>query len=159
MSFSKNVRRSSTPCFSMAMRAGTHSERPAGVAFRIVPDVRDHGRIYHAGTHDLEPVGFLAGTIWTRDDALHVDLSARLGEREEGRTEPDLGIWTPVAPGEFGQRALEVHERDTLVDDEALDLHEGRRVRRIVRIAAIDPARREDTDGRLVRLHRPHLHR
>ncbi len=60
---------------------------------------------------------------------------------------------------EVVERALEVAERDALVDGEALDLVEGRRVRRVGRVPPVDAAERDDVDGRLLRLHRPDLRR
>ena len=53
--------------------------------------------------------------------------------------------------------ALEVGERDALVDDEALDLVEHRRVRG-VGVAPIDLAEADDVHGRPLLLHDAHLH-
>ena len=53
----------------------------------------------------------------------------------------------------------QVGERDPLVDREPLDLVEHGRVRRVGRVAAVHAAERDDVDGRLLRLHRPHLRR
>ncbi len=93
-----------------------------------------------------------------RQHALHVDLGARLGEREERGPEAHLRAGPPVPAGELGERGLEVHERDPLVDHQPLDLHERGRVRGVVRVPPVDPARRDDADRGLVRLHRAHLH-
>ena len=60
--------------------------------------------------------------------------------------------------GEGEQRALEVGERDVLVDREPLDLVELRRVRRVV-VAAVDAAGDDDVDRRRLQLHRARLHR
>ncbi len=60
---------------------------------------------------------------------------------------------------EVVERALEVAERDALVDGEALDLVERRRVRRVRRVAPVDATERDDVDGRLLRLHRADLRR
>ena len=57
------------------------------------------------------------------------------------------------------ERALEVAEGDALVDHQALDLRELRQVRGVGDVAAVDLARRQDVDGRLLRLHGAHLHR
>ena len=57
------------------------------------------------------------------------------------------------------ERALEVGERDALVDGEPLDLVEDRRVRRVGRVAPVDAAERDDVDRRLLRLHRADLRR
>ena len=73
-------------------------------------------------------------------EARDVDLDARLGEREEVRAQAHLALVAEDRPGEREQRALEVGERDVLVDREALDLVELRRVRRVV-VAPVDAAR------------------
>ena len=49
--------------------------------------------------------------------------------------------------------------RHALADDEPLDLLEHRRVRQVQVVAAIHAARRDDPDGRPVRLHVADLHR
>ena len=55
------------------------------------------------------------------------------------------------------ERSLEVGEGDALVDGEPLDLVEDRVALRIGRVAPVDAAERDHVDGRLLRLHRPHL--
>ena len=50
-------------------------------------------------------------------------------------------------------------QRDPFADDEPLHLGERRRVRQIEIVAAIDAARHDDADRRLVRLHVADLHR
>ena len=64
----------------------------------------------------------------------------RLGEREEVRAQAHLALVAEDRAGEGQQRALEVGERDVLVDRQALDLVELRRVRRVA-VAAVDAAR------------------
>jgi hypothetical protein len=58
-----------------------------------------------------------------------------------------------------GERGLEVHERDPLVDREPLDLREHRRVRRVEEVAAVHVAGHEHPHRRRVALERAHLHR
>ena len=69
-----------------------------------------------------------------------------------------LHLGVEEALGERVQRALEIAEADALVDDEAFDLREHRRVRRVEVVAAVDAARRDDAHRRLVRLHVANLH-
>ena len=85
-------------------------------------------------------------------------LDARLGEREEVRAQADLAVVAEDGAGEREQRALEVAERDVLVDREALDLVELRRVRRVV-VAPVGAAGDDDVQRRRLQLHRAHLHR
>ena len=66
------------------------------------------------------------------DEAGDVDLDARLGEGEEVGAERTSRSGAEDRAREREQRALEVSERDALVDGEALDLVELRRVRRVV---------------------------
>ena len=56
------------------------------------------------------------------------------------------------------QRALQIGERDAFADDEPFDLREHRRVRQVEVVAAVDAARRDEPDRRLVRLHVADLH-
>ena len=85
-------------------------------------------------------------------------LDARLGEREEVRAQADLAVVAEDRARERQQRALEVGERDVLVDREALDLVELRRVRGVV-VAPVGAAGDDDVERRRLQLHRPHLHR
>ena len=57
------------------------------------------------------------------------------------------------------QRALQIGERHSFADDQPFDLREHRRVRQVEIVAAVDAARRDDPDRRLVRLHVADLHR
>jgi hypothetical protein len=62
-------------------------------------------------------------------------------------------------PQQEVERPLQVGERDPLVDGEAFDLVEDRRVRGIRGVAPVDAAEGGDVDGRLLRLHRADLGR
>src|SRR3546814_16842419 len=57
-----------------------------------------------------------------------VDLGGRLGEREVGGPEAGGDPLTEHRGGEVVQRALQVGHRDALVDHQAVDLVEDRRV-------------------------------
>ena len=90
--------------------------------------------------------------------ALDVHFGRRLGEREVGRPEPQSARLLEELLGKAGQDALQVREADVLVDHEALDLMEHRRVRDI-RVAPVHGARRDHADRHALQLHRPDLHR
>ena len=63
-----------------------------------------------------------------------------------------------IAARSASSGALEVGQGDALVDDEALDLVEHRRVGR-VGVAPVDLAEADDVDRRRLLLHHAHLHR
>ncbi|ABA47491.1 hypothetical protein BURPS1710b_1895 [Burkholderia pseudomallei 1710b] len=130
------------------------AERETDIALGIEPHVADHGRMHLAGTGNLEP---LTGVLAVLEH--HVDLGRRLGEREIRRTEAHENV---VALEEFLQEirisALQVREADVLVDPQAFDLVEHRRVRRIA-VDAVRAARRDHLDGRPVHSRIADLHR
>src|SRR5688500_11699541 len=99
------------------------AEREAGVAFRIDADVTQHVRMDHAAAEHLQPAR-AAVRLLPSD----VHFRRRLGEREIARTEPHFEIALEERAHEFAQRALEVGEAGVLVDQQALDLVEHRRV-------------------------------
>ena len=72
-----------------------------------------------------------------------------------GRTRM-LAVAAEELPREVRDGALEVGQGDALVHDQALDLVEHRRVRR-VRVAPVHLAEAEHVDGRLLLLHDAHL--
>src|SRR3954452_16148344 len=95
----------------------------------------EHVRVDHPGAEDLDPAGPLAErvaravlqvAVAAAVEAGHVDLDARLGEREVARSHVHLALGAEDRPGELAQDADEVAERDVLVDREALDLVEHR---------------------------------
>ena len=74
------------------------------------------------------------------------------------RAQADLAVVAEDRAREGQQRAAQVGERDVLVDREALDLVELRRVRG-VGVAPVRAAGDDDVERRRLQLHRPHLHR
>ena len=88
-SFSKNRRMSSTPSLSSAGALDAHAEREALVLVRVVVDRAHHVRMNHSGAEHFGPSGMLAdpasGAV--AEQALHVELGARLGERESSSRE------------------------------------------------------------------------
>ena len=125
------------------------AEGEARVPLRVVADMLEHVRIDHASAEDLHPA------VAPRD----VNLDARLGERKEARAQADLAVGAEELLRQMVERALEVRERDALVDQEPFDLLEVRGVRGVLRVAAVDAARADDCHRRLLALHHPHLHR
>ena len=89
----------------------------------------------------------------------HVDLCRRLGEGEERRAEADFQLVAlEEAAQELGVDALQVGEADVLVDPQAFDLVEHRRVGG-VGVDAVGAAERDHLDRRLVHAGVAHLHR
>jgi hypothetical protein len=82
--------------------------------------------------------------------AVDVDLHRRLGEGEVRGAEAHLHLVDlEERLAEFLQHPFQVSQMGALVDDEALDLVEHRRVGLVV-VAAEDAARRDDADRRLL---------
>ena len=136
-----------------------HAEGEARVALGVVVDEVVQGGVDHAGAHDLQPAGVLAraAALAAAELAVDVDLDAGLGEREEVRPDADAAVRPEELAREVSQGALEVGQRDALVDDQALDLVEHGRVRG-VRVAPVHLAEAHDVHRRLLLLHDAHLH-
>src|SRR6266536_638843 len=137
-----------------------HPEGEPRVALGVVAHVLQHHRMNHPGAGGLDPAGVAAraAALPTAHEAGHLDLSPRLDEREERRSEADFPLRPEERPIEGLQRALEVGEGDPLVHRQALHLMEDRHVLRGDLLVAKDAARHDHVDGRLPRLHGPDLH-
>src|SRR3954451_9199788 len=158
------------PVLELGDALDAHPPREALDLLRVVAVVVDVGvdvGIDLARAEDLDPALALAQAaartighvaLAVAVEARDVDLDARLGEGEEVRAQADVAALAEDRVGEAQQRALEVGERDVLVDRQALDLVELRRVGRIA-VAAVRPSRDHDVQRRRVRLHRADLHR
>ncbi len=106
------------------------------------------------GARDLEPLA-LARSAGEH----HVDLGRRLGEREVRRPEAHVElVGLEEAAQEVGVDALQVGEADVLVDPQALDLVEHRRVGRVA-VDAVGAPERDHLDRRRVHARVAHLHR
>src|SRR5579884_2711612 len=104
---------------------------PLGVV-AVLAHVLEHVGVDHPGAQDLDPAlapaqaaplaggGHAAFAVKARD----VDLDARLGEREEVRSQPDLALRPEVLAGERQERALEVGHRHVAVHRQPLQLME-----------------------------------
>ncbi len=109
-----------------------------------------HVRMHHAAAEDFEPVlAFAETNLALVAPALDVDLERGLGEREERRAKPHVDVVDlEERLAELVQDPFEMAEMRALVDDEALDLVELRRMR-CIGIDAIGAARADDADRRL----------
>src|SRR5690606_34971075 len=116
--------------------------------------------MHHAAAHDFQPAGLLAhtATLAAAHHALHVDFGGRLGEGEERGAETHTQRLLEEHPQEFLDGALEIGEVDVLVNQQAFDLVEHRRVSDI-RVATVNAARTNDANGRTLVFHGAHLYR
>src|SRR6202020_2995228 len=107
--------------------------------------------MHHAAAENLQPVLALAEADFALvAAALDVHLERRLGEREERRPEAHIDVVAlEECLAELVQDPFEVAEMRALVDDEAFDLMELRRMGG-VRIDAIGAAGANDADRRLL---------
>src|SRR5438552_17956771 len=119
-----------------------------------------HVGMHHAAAENLQPVlAFTEADFALVATALDVDLERGLGEREERRPEPHVDVVDlDERLAELVQNPFEVAEMRALVDDEAFDLVELWRMRRI-RIDAVGAPRADHADRRLLAQHGAHLHR
>ena len=119
-----------------------------------------HIWVHHAAAEDLEPIvarANLDAVPVARTADIH--LGRGFGEREVAWSESDRHVvHFEIGAAELNQAAFEVSHMRRLIDHEAFDLVEHRRVSE-VRIAAIGPPRRDDPDRGLFVLHGADLHR
>ena len=116
--------------------------------------------MHHAAAQHLQPAALAAdpAALAATDDTFDVHLRRRFGEGKVGRPETHAEIALKKVFQEIVQDALEVGETHVGIDQQAFDLVEHGCVGQI-RVAAIDPARRNDSQRRLALLHHPDLHR
>src|ERR1700676_3701873 len=115
-----------------------HAPGKALVFVGIESAILQHVRMHHAAAEDLQPVVALAEADFAFvAAALDVDFERRLGEREIRRPKPHADtVDFEKRLAEFFQNPFQVAEMRALVDDEALDLVEHRRMG-LIRVAAI----------------------
>src|SRR4029079_3699362 len=108
-----------------------HPPGEALVTIGAEPAVPDDIGVDHPAAQNLEPVVALAEADLVADAlAADVDFERRLGEREEARPETHLHAFDlEEGAAEFLKRPLERADVAFLVDDQALDLVEHRRMR------------------------------
>src|SRR3954454_12415784 len=132
----------------------------------VLAHVAEDVGIHLAGAQQLDPALALAQRAARAVaqepvravEAGDVELDAGLGEREEVGTQADVAVVAEDRLRERLQRAREVGQRDVLVDREALDLVELRRVRAVV-VAPVRASGDDDVQRRRVQLHDARLHR
>src|SRR5882762_7573648 len=119
-----------------------------------------HVRMHHAAAENFQPILAFAEPDFTLvASALDVDFERGFRERKERRPEPHVDVIDlEERLAELVQDPFEVAEMRTLVDDEAFDLVELRRMRRIG-IDAVGAARADHADRRFLRQHGADLHR
>ena len=146
---------------SWATRSMPHPKANPGPGVRVDPDVREDARVDHPGAAHLDPAGVPAGAAAgaVADPARDVGLHRRLGEGEVVGAEPDPPVRAEDRPHHVQERALQVGERQSPVDGEALELVEDRVVRRVDCVAAVAAADRDHVDRRLPLLQRVDLGR
>ena len=83
---------------------------------------------------------------------MSISADGSVNGKNDGRKRTLQVVALEEVAQELGEHALQVGERDVLVDPQALDLVEHRRVRGVA-VDAIDAARRDDLDRRRVRFH------
>src|SRR5215210_8862447 len=139
----------------------TPAEREAGPLLGVVADELEQLRVDDPGAADLDPAGVAAdgAALAVAEEARDVGLDRRLGEGEEVRREADVAILPEERAHQVGERALQVGQRDSAIDGEALDLVEDRCVRRVRGVAPVDAAGGDHVDRRLALLHRADLGR
>src|SRR5215475_5643997 len=137
-----------------------HAPGEALILVGIKPAILQHVRMHHAAAENLHPILALAESdLALVAPALDVDLERGLGERKERWSEAHLDlIDLEECLAEFLQDPFEMAEMGALVDDEPLDLVEHGGMG-LIAVAAVGAAGDDDSDGRLLRQHRPDLHR
>ena len=113
------------------------AEGEAGVRSGSMPQCLEDDGVDHPAAENLDPAGVLADAAararavgLLAEDAADVDLGAGLDEGEVARAKAHRRAGAVEALGERGEHALELGEAHVLVDEEALDLVEHRRVGR-----------------------------
>ena len=76
-----------------------------------------------------------------QNDARNVHFGAGLDERKEARTQARLRLFAEKLFVKAFERSLQIGESDSFIDEQAFDLMEHRRMRRIERVATKHAAR------------------
>ena len=117
--------------------------------------------MYHTAAQDLDPARALAETasLSAAFEAAHIHLRAWLREREMMGTEFRLCLRPEQLLCEYLQGSFQIREGNMLVNDQSLNLMEGRRVGSIHFVGTEYPAWRDHSDRQLSLLHDTCLHR
>ena len=121
----------------------SHPEGESGPPLRIQSAAAQDALMHHAAAEDLHP----SKTFSVAEIHFDVHLRSGLDERKIRRAEPHATRMAVESPRKFRQHGLEVDERNAVVDCEAFQLHEHRRVRCVKKVAAVDRTRRQHAHG------------
>ena len=130
MSFSYSRRISSISYFSRAIRSRPTPNAKPVYSFRIDAAHLQYVGMYHTAAQDLDPAAALAETaaLTAALEAANVHLRTGLCEREMMRTELCLCLRTEQLFCKLCQGTLQICKGDILIDNQTLDLMEGRRM-------------------------------
>src|SRR3984957_889956 len=129
------------------------------IDLRVEAAISQHVRMDHAAAEDFEPILALAEADFpARTAALDVDLERgrREGKKARAEAHADMGHFEEGL-AEFLEHPFQIGEGRALVDHQALNLVEHRRMR-LVGVAPIGASGADDADRRLLAQHRTHLH-
>src|SRR6516165_6999930 len=148
------------PVFEHGDAIDPHAPSETLILVGIEPAIAQHVGMHHAAAENLHPILALAESdLAFVALALDVDLERRLRERKERRAKTHLDVIDlEECLAEFLQDPFQMPEVGALVDDEPLDLMEHGGMG-LVAVAAVGAAGDDDADRRLLRQHRPDLHR
>ena len=121
----------------------SHAEGEALVALRIDADCAQHVRMHLARARDLQPAA--------SPKPMSISAEGSVNGKNDGRKRTSQIVALEEAAQEIGEHAFQVGEAHVLVDPQAFDLVEHRRMRGVA-VDAIDAPRRDDLDRRRVRL-------
>ncbi len=113
----------------------------------------------HAAAQNLQPAVALAHLQHApRPGTADIDLGRGFGKRKVAGAEPQFHLVDlEIGAAEFLQHPFQVGHADIAVNRQPLDLMEHRRVG-LVHVHPVNAARRDDADGRALRLHGADLH-
>jgi len=136
-----------------------HAPGVAGVVFGIDAAVFEHFGMDHAGAEDFKPAGVFAeaAALGVAGDAGDVHFKSGFDEGKEAGTVACFDGRLEKLSEEFVHGGEEVGEGDVLIDIEAFDLMEEDVRSAADGLVAVDGARCDDADGRLVGFHHAEL--
>ena len=116
-------------------------------------------RVRDAAAQDLDPARALADTaaLAAANGAAHVHLGGRFRKREIGGAQTRLDVLAKHGVNERVERSLQIAERQSLVHDEALDLHKDGGMRCVDLIHAENAPGHDEAERRLHGLERTDL--
>src|SRR5262249_4159305 len=124
---------------------GPHTKGKAAEHFRVIAPITEHLGMDHTGTQNLQPASLLAHgtTLATADDAVHIDLNARLGKGEMAAAKAHLAGLTKHTTCEGDQDTFQVSHGNVRPHSQTLDLVEHEFVSRGDCLVAVAHARQD----------------